>query len=603
MMAQPIRKQVAGVPMAALEAITDPNTREVLRALVDAHHVRNGQAGDGAQRFVTAQELGLVKGQSALNTLAARLGVAGGGGAANPANAQGGMGAQALANLINQLQAQILESALFKDLGSKLALLDHALIDEITQRSNAIVNEANARIAALLAEATARGTAITEERTLRETAQASLAQSINEWSAVTGRNVAALQTEVTARTDAISAEATERITLAARVGGAESGIGTLISTTATIASSATVLQSRVNQTESTVSNLSSSSADHAQAISQLTTRTSGAEAGLASEQDTRLAQDNLIASAVQTIWAALGGNAGLIQGGASISVNLSGAVASQWNQVQAALKDGSGNLIASAAIKQTTQTLVDRQGQIESKWVINLDSGGNALGYRQAGFGISGSSSADGPQYAFGVQADQFWIAAPGDAAQSSAPAAKLPFIVKTTPWIDGQGVSQPPGVYLNELFATSAKIGRAQINSAMIGEAQVSTLHIGNNAVTVPFTQTFPGETAGQGVNTALAVASGTIMLDAPAMVFASCTGLIAYGQGWVTANSNLVIDGSIVSFGGGAEAWVNAAHSGGKYVDAGPFPRTVTVVLNFLADPRARMISPTIFIMGAKR
>jgi hypothetical protein len=102
-----------------------------------------------------------------------------------------------------------------------------------------------------------------------------------------------------------------------------------------------------------------------------------------------------------------------------------------------------------------------------------------------------------------------------------------------------------------------------------MIGEAQVSTLPIGNNAVTVQFTQTFPGEAAGQGVNTALAVASGTIMLDAPAMVFASCTGLIAYGQGWVTANSNLVIDGNIVSFGGGAGA--DGGVGGGAGVWAG--------------------------------
>mgnify|MGYP001586496066 CR=1 FL=1 len=132
----------------------------------------------------------------------------------------------------------------------------------------------------------------------------------------------------------------------------------------------------------------------------------------------------------------------MIQGGSSISENLSGAAAQKWNQVQAALKDANGNLIASSAIKQSTDVLVDKQGQIEAKWVLTLDSGGNAIGYRQAGFGITGTSNQNGPQYAFGVRADQFWIAAPGDTAQTSAPAAAVPFIVKTSTWIDSRGYS-----------------------------------------------------------------------------------------------------------------------------------------------------------------
>ncbi len=157
--------------------------------------------------------------------------------------------------------------------------------------------------------------------------------------------------------------------------------------------------------------------------------------------------------------------------------------------------------------------------------------------------------------------------------------------------------------MYLNDLFGTTAKIGAAQINSAMIADARVNTLKIGLNTVTVPSTQTFPGETVGRGAGTSITVATGVILLDAPGMVYAFSTGLIAYGTGWCPANSNLVIDGTQVSFGGGEEAWVNACHSGGKYIDIGPFPRTVRVELNFMAESKARIISPTIFIMGAKR
>ena len=595
-----IKKAVPGISLAALEAIPDANTREVLRALVDAHHVRNGQAGKGDERFITAREAGLVSGYS---SLAAQLAAQVSAGVAGNGAGSAGFHRFDLARLLNDLQAQVLESPLFRDLGGHIALIDSAITDEIKARTAAVTLEAQQRIDAILAEALARGTAMSEERNVRIAAEASLAQLIRHWSAVTDDNTAAIETETTARSDAISAEARERTTLAARVGDAESGIVTLNHATATMSQASTVLTSRVGEVESNVTTLSQTSSNQASALSLLITRTNNVEGAVSTEQDTRLSQDNAIASAVQTIWAALGGNAGLIQGGASVTVNVAGAAAQQWNQVQATLKDSNGNLISSAAIKQTTDVLVDKQGKIETKWVVNVDSGGNALGYRQAGFGIAGSSTVNGPQYAFGVRADQFWIAAPGETAQTAAPTAKVPFIVKTSSWVDSQGVSQPAGVFLNELFATSAKIGVAQINSAMIGDAQVSTLKIGNHAVTVPFTQTFPGETRGQGVGSRLEVASGVIIIDAPAMVYASSTGLIAYGTGWVSANSNLVIDGTQVSFGGGDEAWVNAAHSGGKFIDTGPFPRTVSVVLNFFAESGARIISPTIFIMGAKR
>lgn len=593
-----LKKAVPGISLAALDAIADANTREVLRALVDAHHVRNGQAGSGDERFVTAKEVGLVNGHSSVNARLMAQGQSG-----QTGNGNGGINRIDVARIVNDLQAQILASALFADLGSHIALIDHAVTQEIINRTAAVTAEAQARIDALLAEALARGTAILEERTVRVAAESALAQLITTWSAVTNQNTAAIQTEVTARTDAISAEASARTTLAARVGAAESGIVTLNSVTATQASQSTVLSNRVGNVESTVTTLANTSASHASSLSLLNTRAANVEAAVSGEQDTRLSQDNAIASAIQTIWASLGGNAGLIQGGASVSVNTAGAAAQKWNQVQAALKDANGNLIASSAIKQTTEVLVDKQGQIESKWVLNIDAGGNAVGYRQAGFGITGSSSANGPQYAFGVRADQFWIAGPDEPAQANAPTAQVPFIVKTSTWIDGRGYQQPPGVYLNDLFATTAKIGVAQINSAMIADAQVGTLKIGPNAVTVPFTQTFPGETTGRGVGNAIAVAWGVIVIDAPAMVYASTTGLIAYGNGWVSANSNLEIDGTQVSFGGGDEAWVNACHSGGKFVDVGPFPRTVNVTLNFFAEPGARIISPTIFVMGAKR
>ncbi len=216
-------------------------------------------------------------------------------------------------------------------------------------------------------------------------------------------------------------------------------------------------------------------------------RTVASEGAITIETGVRLAQDNAIVTAIKTVWGALGGNAGLIQGGDTITVNTAGAQATSFTQVQAALKDGNGNLISSATIKQTTDTLVSKSGQVESKWVVELDSGGAATGWRQAGFGISGSASANGPVYSFGVRADSFWIAAPGQSGAGAAvPAANVPFIVHTDYWVDSEGYWQFPGVYLNSLFATTAKIKAAQIKSAMIDDAQIGTLKLAGTSVTV---------------------------------------------------------------------------------------------------------------------
>ena len=53
-------KVVPGIPLAALDSISDTNVKAVLKALIDAHHVRNGNIGSGEERFVTAKEIGLL---------------------------------------------------------------------------------------------------------------------------------------------------------------------------------------------------------------------------------------------------------------------------------------------------------------------------------------------------------------------------------------------------------------------------------------------------------------------------------------------------------------------------------------------------------------
>lgn len=597
------KRAVPGMPLAALDAVADPNTRAVLRALVDAHHVRNGHAGSGDERFITAAELAQVQGGTSGRQ---RYGAPAGGVAGANASNGNGLRQTDVARIIADVVAQVIESPLFRDLGSRIALLDapHGVItrlkeellnaanqarhdfeqalalveDGITQintisststsyaarqldalkatvydpagalplASSAILalndvsansQSSNARtLAGLKAQVNDSQTglpaalgAIMEINQVSSTSTSAAARKLASIEATVNdpvNGLAKTRADILALnqvdTNSTSATARQLAGLVAQVNDAQTGLPRAWAMLAN--------ESRINAEQNTAlleqnqamyaalgGKNRSFFASHAPTGSNSAplvvgdvwydqanhnapkrwngqqwqdtadTRIAPVEAGLAQENNLRLAQDNALASAIQTVWAALGGNSGLIQGGSSITVNTAGALASSWQQVQAALKDGNGNLIASSSIKQSTQVLLDRQGQVESKWVVTLDSGGSAIGFRQAGFGIAGSSSPNGPTYAFGVRADAFWIAAPGDIAYSLAPEAKVPFIVKTGPWVDARGVPQGPGVFLNDLFATSAKIGVAQIKSAMIGDAQVDTLKIAGNAVTLP--------------------------------------------------------------------------------------------------------------------
>jgi hypothetical protein len=49
-------KIIPGIPLAALDAIADPGVRDVLRALVSTHNVRNNLAGSGSEAFITTRQ-------------------------------------------------------------------------------------------------------------------------------------------------------------------------------------------------------------------------------------------------------------------------------------------------------------------------------------------------------------------------------------------------------------------------------------------------------------------------------------------------------------------------------------------------------------------
>ena len=183
---------IPGVPTAALDAIQDENTRMVLRAIVDGWQVRNGNTGKRDNRFVTAGELGSVTGARMIGGLSQSF--------------QQEIGKQTLtpgeiSRVISDLQASVMESALWKSLGERVTLIDKDLI------------------AGLTAEAIARQAAITNEATIRQSADTSLASQVTTITASVNTNAAAIQTEQTARVNGDNALASQITTQVATVNG------------------------------------------------------------------------------------------------------------------------------------------------------------------------------------------------------------------------------------------------------------------------------------------------------------------------------------------------------------------------------------------------
>ena len=253
----------------------------------------------------------------------------------------------------------------------------------------------------------------------------------------------------------------------------------------------------------------------------------------------------------------------------------------------------------------------------------------NVNGY-VAGFGLYN----DGVTSDFAVQADRFWIAPPGSYSKIK------PFIVQNgTVYIDtamireasiqqgkigpisfgkitdaqGNPVTTVGGklkatsIETDQLwtaianaqtaFIGSASIGYAAIGRAHIQDLAVDTLKIAGNAVTIPLFGQASWAISPASMTTVLSL---QVWVDQPGYLYASSSGYISYGRGWGDTQSRLVIAGVPVSHGGGAEAWVSAAHSGAVWVPAGSH----AVELQFCSPSgRGTIQSRSLFAMMVKK
>lgn len=183
------------------------------------------------------------------------------------------------------------------------------------------------------------------------------------------------------------------------------------------------------------------------------------EAGLTNEVNLRTNSDNALASAVNKLWATVGNNTGLVSSGSSITANVSGAVATNWNQVQTTIKDPlTGAYVQTAVVRDTLTAEVNKtKNVLTAEKTVKIDLNGYVTGYglianQDMTTGIASSE--------FLVRADRFAI---GSVGQSK----RVPFVVLTA--TDANGT--PPGVYMD---------------NAVIKTASLGTLFLGGEAVTI---------------------------------------------------------------------------------------------------------------------
>ena len=472
---------IPGVPLSALDAIQDANTRDVLRALVDGWNVRNGDVGKGDSRFITKGEMG----DLVVSTIGQRLGYG-----LDSSSNKNPSEMDWIRQLLRDLQADVMSSRLWEELGERIQQINLDVVREQQDRISAVQQVADD----LAEEAVTRlgfdqvqGSAI---NTLQDTTenQATLISGLTTRVSGAENTIVSLQTTT-------QEQATSLTQLTSELNGAQSSITSLQTTTAQQAQSLNSLITRVDGAESNISTLNTTTANQANSLDSLFTRVTNAEAAITSEQTTRANADNAITNSLTTQFSQVNTSIGALQTQQNTTAN---SVASLSTQVTTLQASTASNL---SLIQQEATTRVNADNDIYAKYSVKIDTNGYVSGY-----GLMSTANNSTPTSNFIVRADRFAIGSPSGPGITPA----VPFIVQTTA-TTLNGVAVPVGVYIEDAFIrngaitsakignaeitnakianaaiTSAKIGDAEITTAKIGSAQIDTLRVAGNAITV---------------------------------------------------------------------------------------------------------------------
>lgn len=121
-----------------------------------------------------------------------------------------------------------------------------------------------------------------------------------------------------------------------------------------------------------------------------------------------------------------------------------------------------------ASVQQEITTRVSETGYLGAQYTLRVTAG-NIIG----GFGISGSSAPGAqPTIAFGIRANQFFIAPP-EGSPGGIPNI-LPFVVQTTPVTTPAGEFLPAGVYMDAAYIRNLEVALGRFQNAIITNAMI---------------------------------------------------------------------------------------------------------------------------------
>ena len=491
---------VPAVPLNALAAVKDENTRIVLQSIIDGWQVRNAAAGDGRNAFVTRGDLVDITGARQTDGFKGIF-------PTFADYAKNFVGGAAPGAVVADIEASLQESLLFQQLGQSVSLLNQNITAEQQARVAAVQAVADNLAAETLARAglgTTLGgqiatlqdatddnaTLITALGTWADGAQSSIT-SLNTTTSTTATNLTALTTRVTGAESSITTlntttgnQAQTLASLSTRVGDAESSITTLNTTTGNQANTLTTISTTLGQKANTyfqaaaptgtiaTGSLWFDSDDNnkpyrwdgtAWALIESAVSLAGVNAAITAEQDARVSADNAITESVNSQFTSVNGTIANLNSKTTTLTTTFSALANYMVDLTAQFD------ATQATVQQEAEARADADGVLFARYSIKTDVNGYVSGY-----GLLSTANNSVPTSEFIVRADKFAIGSPSGPGITP----RIPFTVLTTP--DAKG--NQPGVYMDNVV-----IKAASITGAYIADLAVDTLKIADNAVIIP--------------------------------------------------------------------------------------------------------------------
>lgn len=185
-------------------------------------------------------------------------------------------------------------------------------------------------------------------------------------------------------------------------------------------------------------------------------------AAVESEQLVRQSETTALASHITTAVANINGNLALAREELTATANLAGATASSVTNLQTEVNGVRNSAEEALSISNSID------GQLTGSWSVKFQTGPAGFEY-VTGVGLGVTNETGAPSSSFIVKADTFAIGGPSIYVGGVLQPTIVPFQVKTSAWVDGDGLSHPAGVYMSDVMITNANVDNLTVDFAKV--------------------------------------------------------------------------------------------------------------------------------------